>query len=202
MVKQPRGRPVGTSPYRHVDDAVLRKAAVLLMSGSARNPTQAFRDILPADLDDHVLRRLQRRWLSERDTIFAEFEASGWNPRWEYELQAFRRAQPELYERTIRPFIESEGGAAAIAEALGGDPNAQPMALGPLGLWELIQKHMSQGATAADRTFDELLAHWSRFGKGPDATFLRRIAERCVQHADALEMADAQQAPKKKGRAG
>ena len=158
---------------------------MLMLRGRARNPTEAFRDIL-GDPDEHLIRRLQRRWLREGDRILAELQAPLWDQHWERDAAAFEKAAPDVFAK-IRVFAESEGGAAVLAEMLPGRSQSQIMALGVVRLWELVEEYSPVSVIAADRAFAQLLAGWSRFGSEPTAPFLRRIAERCLERAGEIE---------------
>jgi hypothetical protein len=185
LAKKSRGRPLGSSPNKEADEQILRKAGMLMLRGRARNPTEAFRDTL-GDPDDHLIRRLQRRWLRERDRILAELQAPLWDQRWEWEAAALEKSAPDVFAK-IKVFAESEGGAAVLAEMRSGRSQRQMMALGIMRLWELVEEHSPVGMVAADRAFARLLAGWSRFGTEPTAPFLRRIAERCLERAGEIE---------------
>lgn len=188
MAKASRGRPRGSSPHKEIDEPVLRQAAWRLITGSARNPTEAFRDVI-GEVEDHVIRRLQRAWRRDGERLLAELQSPLWDGRWEHEAAALEKAAPQVAAR-IKAFAQSEGGAQILAERLGDRPPSHLMSLGIIKLWELVEDHVPIGAAAADRAFAQLLYGWSRFGAGPDAVFLRRLAERCLERARALETAE------------
>lgn len=193
MTKLSRGRPRGSSPNRKTDDPILRRAAMRLVTGRARTPTEAFRDIVGDD-NTALIRRLQRRWSDEGQQFLAELPRLWQKQRWDMEAVALEQAAPELFSR-VRSFAQSSGGREALTE-LGIEPDGPSlMSLGIMKLWELLQERQPVGAAAADHAFSEAMSQWSRFGVQPDGAFMRRFAELCLAIADDEMSAEKAKVP-------
>lgn len=153
-----------------------------LVTGQAKTPTEAFRDIVGED-DSALIRRLQRRWSREGEQCLAGLQTLWQKQRWNREAVALEQAAPELFSR-VRSFARSSGGREALTE-LGIEPDGSSLiSLGIMKLWDLLQERQPVGAAAADGAFLEAMSQWSRFGVQPDGAFLRRFAELCLASTD------------------
>ena len=181
MSVRKRGRPRGSSPHRERDDRYLKRAAVQLVSGLARTPTEAFRGIAENE-DEAVIRRLQRRWQRDGDTFIQGVQQGLLDRRWEFDARALEENAPELFAK-VRALAQSEGGSEILSAQMKGRETSSLMSLGIVKLWELIRHHSPTGADAADRAFTDIYADWCRYGSEPDAAFLERFAELCLGRA-------------------
>lgn len=160
---------------------------MLLISGRARNPTQALRDLL-GDADDNVIRRLQRRWTRDGEMFLSALQGSWFEQRWQLEAEALKKSAPEVFARIVA-FAESEGGSQLLSEHLRGRPTSSLMSLGISTISKLLVANAPTGAKAADHAFAQSIQTWKQFGAEPDAAFLKRFAQLCLQRAEALDEA-------------
>jgi len=180
-----RGRPLGSSPHRDSDDDILKRAARLLVFLHVKTPTEAFRRLV-GDEDEAAIRRLQRRWTRNSQTYIDGVQQELRNRRWEIDAKALEENAPHIFEK-ISAFAKSEGGAEVLAAQLGGNDSSSLMSLGIMKLWELLQRYSPTGSDAAEQAFEDVYANWCRYGNGPDAAFLQRFAELCLDKAADTE---------------
>ncbi|MGD9712779.1 MAG: hypothetical protein AB7V46_12000 [Thermomicrobiales bacterium] len=119
-----------------------------------------------------------------------------WDQRWELEAVELKRAQPEVFDQ-IMAFANSKGGAEKLAAfQIPGRPFFI-MSVGIAKLWEMTENSRRIGKEAAERTYASAYDEWSRYGSTPDAAFLERFAELCLDQA-ARRSADQAARPRKK----
>lgn len=194
MKEQKRGRPKGSSSKNLNDERILADVTDIIIRGSAKNPTAAIKQVI-GEGQASDLRRLQRKWTLEGESLIVKAQAPFWKDRWNREAKALKEAAPELYER-FSNFAKSKGGAEMLLEK--GD-DGQPihfMSLGMVSLNEWLKKTTMHGSDKAQKEFPKILSHWGKFGVAPDTEFLRAFAQLCMDKANELE---AEQAEKEKG---
>ena len=94
---------------------------------------------------------------------------------------------PETFAR-IEAFYESKGGTDILSKLSG--VKSPMMSYGIAKLLELVEQTSPTGPAAAERAFAAHYDAWSQFGSAPDAAFLRRFAELCLEAAGAASASD------------
>ena len=184
MTNRKAGRPVGTSPHKE-DDALLQKAAQMLIRLQAKTPTAAFRQLLSYD-DEGGIRRLQRKWKVRNEELIQAARKPFMDEMWERDEQSLKLNSPDVYQ-LVKSFAQSEGGQAYLREKGTEDNPIYIMSVGLARLSELLKTTTMHGAEKAEEEFSKQYLHWSNFGSTPDAEFLRTFGALCVSKANEFD---------------